>query len=219
MSNGARFFPSGTIEELFPTGREAFDVVAAGDKHAVRFRFLVDKAWGKIDLCIQIDDETSLKDVEAIWPVVFKWRERINQDPGHNPFVGSDGAYFRLWQDHEAGASYGKLAERINAQIVSYLLGTDEFMNATDERGELLRPREEIAELGRGFALNVMRLMQPRPKTPHEVTIDDALREIEAGRPPFVGPESPITYGDVASRIHYFERRWRNRLSSTKKPR
>lgn len=195
MDDRSRFPRFGTTDEFFPAHPDALRVVVPGQPHPVRFRFLADdlgQGHTQITLCIQIDDETTIDDIKTAWSDVMRWRDLIRQDPEHYPWMGTDGAYFNLWRDHEEGWSYKRLANRTNQRIAECLASGD--------------------PIDHEHADDILRLCRPSlsPKRRARI-LSDALGEIADGQEPF-GDEEPVTSSDVRQRVRDFKKKWRKRF-------
>ena len=195
--------------------------------NGVRFRFIsYDDPDKWINLCLQIDDDTTIEDVIQAWGDVLRWRETLRKVNG--PWVkgGKSALIHHLSLRHKGGGtSYAKLAQWMNEQIAGHLqryarylalpplpakMGWIEYMRRLDE----LEKEHDADHLGDKHAYDLLAALRPGliPAECEDI-LSDGLREIEAGRAPFAGKDYPIAASDVRERIREWRQKWSNKSS------
>lgn len=142
-----------------------------------------------IEIVIRVNEYTTRKSLENAYPLIDKWRKRLESYQGLWVGGGDNELYEWLFQMHKHGDSYNELANRLNNQIAQYV----------KEHHHNPYAQERAIWIMQAMGINESDAKQ---------WFTYGVENIENGNSPFMQDE-PITgqYGQVRERIRAWEKK------------
>jgi hypothetical protein len=191
----ATYGPGGLLEEKvkeypFYSFNPAF-LNCPSRVNGVHFR-LISGSKG-IQLCLEIDDDTTIQNIKDCWYIVDKFRNGLRKIQEENPSGGNSFYNFLLILNQDFGLSPAKIAKKLNRNIKFWLLAASREKTKSYEYNLALSKADDFLRLSHSRMSYDGR---------HDLLMQ-ALQNIKDGEEPFVGEDSPICGFDIREKLRY----------------
>ncbi|KXK20464.1 MAG: hypothetical protein UZ15_CFX003001689 [Chloroflexi bacterium OLB15] len=189
--------PKSTVEQFLERCEREYGPLPLVSEEGVKITFVENlRLLGWIDLVVIIDEHVTREGLDAAYPLIDEWRERLVKEQGRWIYDGNNQLYEDLYYlQRELGFTYRQMAEQLNTYLIALV---DNYGKESAESR-----RTEI----RSQAIKLMEAMGIKSDYA-EIWFSEGLKIIADGSRTFP-PDDPITSQKVKGKVSYWRSKWK----------